>query len=508
MTYIRRLLCAALALGMLAAILGTALAATPDDYDPQDPAALQTDHLYAESAFLFDMDTHEVLLSKNSRVRVYPASTTKIMTCILALESGISLDQTVTIPKEAANVPEGSSVVGVRQGDEITWRDLLYGLMLRSGNDAANAIAVLTAGSIDAFVQRMNAKAAELGCEGTHFVNAHGYHDSDHYTTAQDLARMALYAMQDPDFREMAAAAHRTLSVTRKGKVVTQDAENRNSLVVPESNYYYAGANGIKTGHHNKSGRCVVASATRDGINIMAIVMDTATEERQFADARKLFDYGFSQYAPYTMKDLLERVAPEVNSVRVENAAQDDPGGGTLLLNLGQIEGGEATRMIQTGSEKAMTLALDDVRSGLDIQWTRALEAPVAEGEVMGTLAFDAPDGTRVTAQLTASRAVEARPEPTPTPTPTAEPRPNAPTVENERRGSGALTPLLAAAGVGIGLALLALAVLQTYKKRARKRRSALRRRARRKKASSTASRRAPARTGGNSKRGGNVKGK
>ena len=111
-------------------------------------------------------------------------------------------------------------------------------------------------------------------------------------------------------------------------------------------------------------------------------------------------------------------------------------------------------------------------------------------------------------AQLTASRAVEARPEPTPTPTPTAEPRPDAPIVENERRGSGALTPLLAAAGVSIGLALLALVGLQTYKKRARKRRSALRRRARRKKTSTAASRRAPARTGGNSKRGGNVHGK
>ena len=202
MTLKYRLLALTILLAMVL-IAPSALAVTPDDYDSLQPNILEADHLYAESAFLMDMDTGEILLSKNSRVRVYPASTTKIMTLVLALESGIPLDQQVTIPKEADSTPEGSSNVGIKPKDTMTWSDLLYGFMLRSGNDAANAIAVLTAGSIDNFVQRMNQKAMELGCEGTHYVNAHGYHTEDHYTTAQDLARISLYGMKDKTFREI-----------------------------------------------------------------------------------------------------------------------------------------------------------------------------------------------------------------------------------------------------------------------------------------------------------------
>ena len=476
MTFIPRRLWAALAVAMLMSLLPSALAraVTPDDYDPNNPGLLDNDHLYAESAFLFDMDTGEILLSKNSRVRMYPASTTKIMTCILAMESGIDLDQTVVIPREAANVPEGSSVVGVRQGDEITWRDLLGGLMLRSGNDAANAIAVLTSGSIDAFVARMNEKAAELNCEGTHFVNAHGYHDSDHYTTAQDLGRMALYAMRSEDFRQIVALPRQTLTVTRKGKEVTQDAENRNSLLVPESNYYYPDATGIKTGHHNKAGRCVVASAERDGVRLIGIVMNCASEEEQFADAKKLFEYGFTRYSPCTMESLLNRLWPEVNRVAIENAAEDDPDGGELMLNLGTITGGDASRMLQVNSEKAMSLALEDVRGGLTFQWSRALEAPVSAGEVMGTVAFSAPDGTQVTAELLASRAIAAKPEPTPTPEPTPVPAGNA----SRRKGAPVGLLILAALGTALAASLLVALKLRQDRRRRRRRAAARRRRA------------------------------
>ncbi len=473
MPFIPRRMWAVLAVCMLLSMLSTALAATPEDYDPEQPSILENDHLYAESAFLFDMDSVEILLSKNSRVRMYPASTTKIMTGLLALESGIGLDETVTVPKEAANVPEGSSVLGVRQGDEITWRDLLYGLMIRSGNDAANAIAVLTSGSIDAFVQHMNDKAAELNCEGTHFVNAHGYHNSDHYTTAQDLARMALYAMRNADFREIVAAPRRELTVIRKGKTVTQDAENRNSLLVPESNYYYPDATGIKTGHHNKAGRCVVASAEREGIRLIAIVMNCATEEKQFADAKKLFEYGFTRYDDYTMTDLLDRLAPEVCQVSIENCAEDDPAGGQLALRYGTITGGEVSRKLLRDSEKAMNLALDEARSTMDIQWSRSLTAPVTAGESMGTLRFTAPDGTTVIAELLAERDVAAKPEPTPTPEPTEAPQPARPATHEERR-SGPPLGLFVALAALMGLSIATVAFIraeQQRKRRARKRR-------------------------------------
>ena len=314
-------------------------------------------------------------------------------------------------------MPKGSSVIGIKSGDQMTWSDLLYSFMLMSGNDGSNAIAVLAAGSIDAFVQRMNDKAAELHCEGTQYTNAHGYHDENHYTTAQDLARISIYAMQNETFRQIVATPSKTITITRGGKSKTGDAENRNSLVVPESKYYYPGANGIKTGHHNQAGWCVVASATRSDVRLMAVILNCATEDKKWQGAKKLFNYGYTQYAQYSMAELLNQMQTELCTVKIENAAEDDPNGDTMLLRYTNLNGGDIRRMIQRNSEKAMQLAQEDIRKTLNIQWNRELVAPVTAGEVLGTLSFTAPDGSPVSADLIATRDVAAKPEPTPTPT-------------------------------------------------------------------------------------------
>ena len=489
MTIKTRVLSALIALIALCSMISAAFAVTPDDYDSDRPELLENDHLYAESAFLVDMDTGEILLSKNSRVRMYPASTTKIMTLILALESGIPLDQVVTMPKETDDVPKGSSVIGIQSGDQMTWSDLLYGFMLKSGNDGSNAIAVLTAGSIDAFVQRMNQKAAELGCEGTQYTNAHGYQDENHYTTAQDLARISFYAMQNETFRQIVAAPNKAITITRGGKSKTGDAVNRNSLVIPESKYYYPGATGIKTGHHNQAGWCVVASATRSGVSLMAVVLDCSTEEKKWTDAKKLFNYGFLQYSQYSMTELLNQMQTEICSVKIDNVAEDDPNGDSMLLKYGSITGGDVQRMIQRNSEKAMQLAQEDIRKTLNVQWKRELVAPVTAGEVLGTVSFSAPDGTLVSADLIATRNVAARPEPTPTPEPTAAPKQagrsgNGETIEIDvkegpkvnPRNTGALRLLT----IIIAVALLAIAILLVAARRreVRRRREMQRRRA------------------------------
>ena len=143
--------------------------------------------LQANCVLLADEDSGQYYYTRNIDAKAYPASLTKIMTLLLAVETGWDLDTMVTIPPEAENIPSDSSIVPVYSGETMTFRDLLYGMMLRSGNDAANAVAVLVGGSVASFVERMNARAQELGCEGTHFANAHGYHDENHYTTAQDL---------------------------------------------------------------------------------------------------------------------------------------------------------------------------------------------------------------------------------------------------------------------------------------------------------------------------------
>ena len=472
---LRRLLLRAVVAALALWALTPALAATPEDYDPENPGALEEGQLYAEAAFLFDMDTAEVLLGKNSRVRMYPASTTKIMTLLLALESGIDLDQTVTIPKEADDVPAGSSALGIRSGDTMSWRDLLYGFMLESGNDGSNAIAVLTAGSIDAFVERMNQRAAQLSCEGTHFSNAHGYHDADHYTTAQDLARIALFAMRNETFRQIVAAPRCDVTVTRAGKTGTKSFENRNSLVVPESNYYYPGANGVKTGHHNKAGWCVVASAERDGVRLMAVVLNCSTEDRKWQDARKLLDYGFSRYSPVAMSDLLGQIQGEVASVTFENASASDPEGGAMTLRLGEISGGDASRMVLRDSEKSLNRALDDLRATLKVAWSRSLTAPVTVGETVGTLSFRAPDGAVVSAPLLATRDIEAQPEPTPAAAPGATRAPDSAERGDASGGDAPHPPvglILAGLGIGLAAAVFASARVQASRRRARLRRA------------------------------------
>ena len=414
MTLYRKLIEALLAALMLSTLLTGALAETPADYDASQPGSLTEDQLYAESALLVDMDTGDVLLSKNTRVRMYPASTTKIMTLLLAVESDIPLEQQVTIPAEAGNVPEGSSVIGIKPGDIMTWQDLLYGFMLKSGNDGSNAIAVLASGSIDAFVDRMNQRAAELGCEGTHYTNAHGYHDQDHYSTAQDLARISEYAMRNEVFRRIVGAARQEITITRGGKTASGDAVNRNSLLLPESEYYYEGATGIKTGHHRKAGWCVVASAEKNGVNLMAVVLNCDTEDHKWQDAHKLLDYGFSRYESLKIETLVESVWQETGIVAVENAADSDPGGGQLQLNHGAITNGDAAVMVLRDSEAAMQRARQRLRETMDIEWSREPVAPVTAGEVLGRVRFRGPGDTDVTAELVASRDVEAMPDPTP----------------------------------------------------------------------------------------------
>ena len=397
---------------LLALLIGLSglpvLAVTPDDYAMNAPEALQEGHLYAESALLIDAVTGEALFSKNAGVRMYPASTTKIMTLMLALESGISLDQRVTVPREAADIPEGSSLVPVKPKDQLTWRDLLYGFMLSSGNDGANAVAVLCDGSLDAFVERMNARAAELGCQGTHFVNAHGYHDKNHYTTAADLAIMAREAMRNQTFREIVAAPSWQMTLERGGKSVVQDVENRNVMLLEDSKYYYPDCVGIKTGHHKKAGQCVVSAASRNGMRLICVVLNCDQEKDKWYDAARLFEYGYTCYSACPLSDLTLEAAQPMLCQRVENAAGNDPEGGILTLTLDELTGGDAVCMLLNASPASRESAVKALSDSMSVEWIRPLTAPVTQGEALGTLKATAQDGHSVSATLKASRDVKA----------------------------------------------------------------------------------------------------
>lgn len=244
-------------------------------------ASVQAPSVSAEGAVLVDGSSRRVLYEKNSDKRLYPASTTKIMTALVALETldelGLGPDSKVIVPVEAAGV-EGSSLY-LKAGEKLSLEELLYGLMLQSGNDSAEAIAVCVGGTREAFVEKMNLKAEQLGCSGTHFVNPSGLFDENHYTTAGDLAIIAAEAMEREDFRQIVGAQKWASEETDRSFV------NKNKTV-----FNYEGGNGVKIGFTKKSGRTLVASAERDGTELIAVVL---RDGNWFNDAYALMDYGF-----------------------------------------------------------------------------------------------------------------------------------------------------------------------------------------------------------------------
>ena len=238
----------------------------------------------AGQAILIDGDTGDVLYEKASDEKAYPASTTKIITALITLEMldkyQSPIKQLVEVPQIAEGV-EGSSIY-LKAGEKISIEDLLYGLMLVSGNDAACALAEIIGGSQEEFVQMMNDKARELGCQNTHFTNPNGLFDENHYTTARDMALIAKAAMEHPEFRKIVGA--RSWKATSRERDYVHFA-NKNKTI-----HQYEGGNGIKIGYTENSGRTLVASAQRGSEFMICVVMSAPD---WFNDAYKLMDYGF-----------------------------------------------------------------------------------------------------------------------------------------------------------------------------------------------------------------------
>ena len=265
---------------------------TPVFYNEDNPSGLRTGHLYAEAAVLIDASTGETLLDKRASERMYPASTTKVMTLLLGLEYG-DLEQTVTVPASAGQVPGDSSRMPVAVGEVLPYEDLLYGLMIRSGNDAANAIATLMAGSVDAFVERMNQKAQQLGLSGTHYDNPHGYHTETHYTTAADMAALTRYALQNEQFREVFETHTHQVAATNMRAARTLQCSYK--IFDSASEFYYADAVGGKTGFTSAAGYCFVCTAQRGGVTLIAVVFHSGSRTTdRWLDAARMFEYGFA----------------------------------------------------------------------------------------------------------------------------------------------------------------------------------------------------------------------
>ncbi len=239
--------------------------------------------LSAQTYALLDGQSRTVLCARGERVRLPMASTTKIMTALVALQE-LPLDTVISIPKEAVGI-EGSSVY-LCEGDRYTLEELLYALLLQSANDAAAAIALAVGGSLPRFAELMNEKADELGLTDTHFVTPHGLDDPQHYTTAEDLGLVACEALSDPTFAKIVATRRHTFQTVEgeKARVLL----NHNKLLV-----FYEGTVGVKTGFTKKSGRCLVSAARRDGLLLVAVTLNAPSD---WSDHTLLFNYGFENY--------------------------------------------------------------------------------------------------------------------------------------------------------------------------------------------------------------------
>lgn len=262
---------------------------TPQDYNENEPLILNEGNLYATAAILLEAVSGEILFEKNADLRLEPASTTKIITLLTALNHN-NLDKNITIPKSAANVPADSSLVPVKPGEEMTMRDLLYGLIIRSGNDAANAVAELCSGTVSDFVNEMNELAQSIGMQNSHFVNPHGYHDEDHYTTARDLSIAARYGLTNPDFCKIVTCLNYTLPATKQRKAL--DIAITHEIFDPNSEYWIPYAAGIKSGYTSFAGFCYVGAYQRDDLTLIAVVMNDVDRSNSWQDLKKLFAYG------------------------------------------------------------------------------------------------------------------------------------------------------------------------------------------------------------------------
>jgi len=331
----------------------------------QTRAAQREDRITARAYVLLEAGSGRVLLGEGEHERLPMASTTKIMTALLAVEAGEALDTLVTVPREAAGV-EGSSM-HLAAGEKISLRDLLYGLMMVSGNDAAVALALHFSGSVEAFAERMNERAAALGCTDTHFVNPHGLHDPNHYTSAHDLACMAAAAMGEPLFRELVGTP--VYSTATGDRARTFRTKNRMLTEVE-------GGCGVKTGFTKKAGRCLCFAARREGMLLIGAVLNAPD---MWGDAKKLLDRGF---AAFELRSFL--AAGEVaGQVPVTGAAVD---GAKKPLPV-VAKTGILYPIRKDGRETV----------SLDIRLPASLEAPVAADTPLGEAVL-LVDGERVLA--------------------------------------------------------------------------------------------------------------
>lgn len=408
------------------------------------------------SAIIMDAGSGEVLYEKNARERRAPASITKIMTALVTLET-MDLDQQVTVSAEAVDLETIETNIALKEGEVLTVEQLLYGMLMKSGNDAANTLAIAVSGSVEKFAARMNERAAECGAEDTTFTSASGYTeygDNTNLSTAYDIAIMAREAMENPTFRKIVGTKRYTIPATNMSKKRTLKTTNFclsggdetveiDGVDVPLT---YKGTIGVKTGYTNSAGYCFCGEAVRGDTELIAVSLNSTSYEQRFADVIALWDYGFSKY--YTF-----------------NAAK----GRQNLDDFRVWQGEKSHAAVGITEDMDITLNADQSSDDVVVEAVKndgAIKAPVKKGDKLGVLVAYNADGEAIaTADLIA--------------------------MENVAKG-GPLSYIgiadenivffvLAIVGLLIMLILIRILIVQNRRKKRRRRKAALERSVRRK---------------------------
>lgn len=329
--------------------------------------------IFSKAAVIYDRTTGKIIWGKNENEKRAMASTTKIMTAIVIIEKA-NLKDIVTISKKAANT--GGSVLHINTGDKISVNDLLYGLLLRSGNDTAVALAEHVGGSIQGFAKLMNQKAKELGLNCTNFVTPHGLDNENHYTTALELAKLTDYALKNEKFAQIVNTKKITISINGTPRAIN----NTNELLGVLN-----GVNGVKTGFTGNAGRCLVTSCTREENQIITVVLGADTKKQRTSDSTKLIEYAFANYERISLEEIVLQEFQEWKNIN------------------------EKRIYVNKAKEKQMNLQMDEVKNkmlvikkgekdNIDVkfEYIPYFEAPVEENSTVGIITITKKDSKNI----------------------------------------------------------------------------------------------------------------
>ena len=429
----------------LSMILPT-FSAFAEEVTPETETNQTTPAVIAETAILMDAASGEILFDKNADQKMFPASITKLMTILLALEHGKLTDE-ITFSHDAIySIEPGSAHIAIQEGETLTLEQVLRAIILRSANEASNGVAEYVDGSIEAFAKHMTARAKELGCKNTNFLNANGLHNENHYTTAHDMALIAKELLKHEEYRSMMSETYYEIQPTNKQTEVRY-LHGQHQMLNENSLYYYKDAIGGKTGFTSEALNTLVTYAERDGMELIAVVMKCNGAEH-YTDTASLFDYGFTHYESVKILSAADHTATvKVMETYNEKAVER----GTITVAPAE----DVYHTLPKGTD------ISDITVEKDLP--ESIEAPVKAGQTVGTLNISLHGEVLKTVDLVSQDTIDGLTD-----------------AEKEELDASSMIGILKKVGIGAAIVILVLILLicitrtigyLQYKKRRKNRR-------------------------------------